>query len=610
MEFVVGMITGLILKGGIICSLYLLTRQFYRSRLECLVISWLGMFGVQNLIMCILSFGSRLNIVGVAMGMCVCIIIFLLFAYKYRNKKRICNEETVVLDKESVVILFLFAVLFLALCVRPLFYYDTTEDALIQGMTKLAFFQQHESLFTKYDSLTINTFSNEWLGELNGLYYLVFTGKDMAIAYGNIEIYLFLAVVFVYLIGIYGYRGKHTFAYAFLACTLPVVTGIAMTIKTDLIAIALLPLAVGFLMEYYKSESPELLFVAIVSLGAAAGAKIAVLPAAGLLLIALILYYFKNAKKRPVFPVIFGGFWFAVFCSRYIVNLVQYGNPFQRIASEKATFSLVHLWKSMVGIAGEFNEIPELLNTLPKYSSWNWVVNKGVGYAGYILIFVFLITILKIKKKHDIQFYKYIAMPIIGGLFFFMMSTEWQRWSFRYVAPYVIVALFLCIGKSGDMELRYCKLTNFFACIIILASTMNAVSAFRWGQAFPYTISESYGMTSTEKKLKCSTTAQYQDLVSIDEVMQIFTSGGTGLVFDSYSYPYYQFFGDDHCVWIDLAYDEDKLIEQAYDKDYDFYVIATTKEDTVNYKKAKAFFCQNGCNMYETSNGLIFVKNR
>lgn len=609
---VICMMIGLVLKCALIGSIYLLTRHYYRSRLESFVIAWLGMFGVQNLIMCILSFGNHLNAVGLVTGMCICIIIFLLFTYKYREKEIVSCQRTVSLNKEAVLIIILFGVLFFGLCMRPLFYYDTTEDALVQGMAKLAFFQQHESLFVKYDTLTINTFSNEWLGELNGLYYLIFTGKDMAATYGNVEIYLFVSIVFLYVIGIYGYHGKHTFAYAFLACTLPVVTGVSMTIKTDLIAIALLPLAVAFLMEYYQNESSELLFAAITALGATAGAKIAVLPAAGLLLIALVIYYLKKAEKHPVFPVIFGAFWFVVFCSRYVINLVQYGNPFQRIESEKATFSFWHLWGSIIGIVGEFNEIPELLATLPKYSSWNWVVNKGTGYAGYILAFIFLITLfLAIKQKvQRTSLFCYVALPILGGITFFMLSTVWQRWSFRYVAPYIMILYFFCIGKSAKLEDRFCKSVTFFSCIIILASTMNAISAFRWGQAFPYTINESYNMSSTEKKMWCSSAAQYKDLIDIPELMEIFSNGGTGLVFDTYSYPYYQFFGDDHCVWIDLAYDEECLIQQAEDRDYDFYVIATTKEDTVNYRNAKLFFSQNGCTMHETSNGLIFVKNR
>lgn len=101
-------------------------------------------------------------------------------------------------------------------------------------------------------------------------------------------------------------------------------------------------------------------------------------------------------------------------------------------------------------------------------------------------------------------------------------------------------------------------------------------SIFRWGQAFPYTIKESYSMTSTEKKMKCLSIPKAQDLMNIPGLLEIFSNGGRGLVYDTFSYPYYQFFGDNNCVSIDLAYDEDCLIKYANDRNYDFYVIATT----------------------------------
>ena len=57
-----------------------------------------------------------------------------------------------------------------------------------------------------------------------------------------------------------------------------------------------------------------------------------------------------------------------------------------------------------------------------------------------------------------------------------------------------------------------------------------------------------------------------------------------------------------------MAYDEQALIEQAFEQHYDMYVIATTLEDTVNYPTATAFFTSHGYRCIATTSGLIFIK--
>ena len=172
-------------------------------------------------------------------------------------------------------------VLFALLTARSLYYYDTTDDAMIQGLPKVAFIIQHLSLFVSYDTTVINTFSNEWLGEMNSVYYMAMTHKDIATSFANVEIWTVLAMFFAAAYQQFHPQKKTNWPVAVAVSCSAVAIGIAMTIKTDLFAMALLPFAMASLYQYYQNESDWNLFAAIVALGAAAGAKIAILPAAG-----------------------------------------------------------------------------------------------------------------------------------------------------------------------------------------------------------------------------------------------------------------------------------------------------------------------------------------
>ncbi len=617
---IIGLFLAVLLKMVLLSGCYAFVRPFFRTRLESAVLTYLASLVVQNGVFLLLSPFHRLTPLGIVLGYLLCAGVLWTFALWMRKKKEDnTSSKTSIAFRLSFtdgVALFLFALLFVGLLLRPFFYFDTTDDALIQGMPKLAFMEQQGTLFVHYDSMTVNTFSNEWLGELNGLYYMLLVGEDMAAGFGNVEMYLFIAVSFVYTVRAFGYRGKYTLPLAFFALSMPVLTGLVMTIKTDLVSIALLPLAAALLMEYYRTQKPSLLFASIVAIGATAASKISVLPGAGLLLIALVIFYFSKAEKKPVRPVLLGALCALVLCNRYVINLFQYGNPFQRALNEKMSFSLANFGRSLIGIKGEFFEAKELIDTLPRWSSSNWVLTKGFGYCGILCLVLFMLAavfaVLKRKQNEKCGFFLlWIGTPVFLGFCFFCASSVWYDWSFRYVVPYIMVLLFASFAalyRAEEMTegKRTRILSCALVCVLLLGGACNALSLFRTGQAYPYAMSEE-SFDKTRKKLAYASSPKYADLAEVPGLLSIFENGGSCLLFDTFSYPYYHFFGDNHCVKVDLAYDEDALIEQAFDKDYTFYVIATTREDN-GYEKARTFFAEHGFVVYETTSGLIFMK--
>lgn len=614
------LILAVLLKAFLFFGCYRLTKRFFKTVKECCIVSYLCTLVVQNALLLLLSPFRLVTAWGVGIGYFV--IGVLLLAVDFLCTKRLGAVPRLPrvkrLNATETVIVVLFCLLMVGLIIRPFFYFDTTDDALIQGMPKLAFIQQHGSLFVHYDSLTVNTFSNEWLGELNGLYYMLLAGEDFAAGFGNVEVLLFIAVAALYCTESYGYHGKHRYAIAFSVWTMPVITGLAMTIKTDLLSVILLPLTVAFLVQYYKSESPRLLFASILAVGATAASKISVLPGAGLLLVALVIFYFAKAKKRHAWPVVLGALFSLILCNRYVLNLIQYGNPFQRALNEKMSLSFSNFKNSLVGCVGEFLESKELLQTIGPWSSSNWVLTKGLGYLGLLCLVLFAVAlvvwIVRVRRSLlDRKSLVWIAVPVFLGFLFFCASSVWYDWSFRYVAPYILVPFFAVFALLGTYEEKKSGrvgrvLEVALVCCLLLAGTANGISAFRYGQAYPYLYENADGMSDTHKKLAYASSVRYEDLAEQEQVISVLENGGKCLIFDTFSYPYYHFFGNNHCVEVDLAYDEDDLIAKAFEKDYDLYVIATTAEDAENYEEAKSFFASHGFSFCTTSSGVIFMK--
>ena len=233
---------GLLLKMILALLVFCLIKRKYDGHL-IYSFSWLFSYALIISGMIVLSFFKALY--DTSLILYLLIIIFILLLINFSRSNSLIGNHKVDLKKSikglcfNLLPLIVLCTFFIFLVIRNLNYFDTTDDALTQGMTKLAFIQQHATLFAYYDSWTINIFSNEWLGELNGLFYLILTGDDRMVLMGNTEIFLFIIICLLGLIKTFHYKGNQIILLISYFSTLPVITGLAMTLKTDLISIIL-----------------------------------------------------------------------------------------------------------------------------------------------------------------------------------------------------------------------------------------------------------------------------------------------------------------------------------------------------------------------------------
>jgi len=540
--------------------------------------------------------------------------------------KRILVSDEHVCRIYSIVFALCAIAVFLVLAFRSLYYYDPTYDALVQGMTKLAFIQQHKSLFVHYKTIMVNTFSNEWLGEMNGLYYLLISQKDQAIGFANTEVWLFLFFLFLWVPTAFGYSGRYTGIISLSATATSVCFGLAVTMKTDLLSVGLLPFTVALLYVYYKTEESFYLFVSIVAIGALAGSKITVMPTAGLLAVALMIFIIFGAKKRSWFPILLGLFFGIPSNLRYILNLIQYGNPFQRVQNEKMEISFSTFAGNVKGILSGFNETPKLIYTR-SVDSGGEVLYNALGYLGYTMLLVcavglitFLILTIKNKVRNTLLMTKtivFIFIPFVLGLVFVLFSTPWYPWSFRYFAGYVLTVvlvfttyLFIILQKVKKTWISI----GFVLCMVIalaVPSVLNVAANFRIGQAIPVSLSTQKTLNSLQRKLLYVWRGNYDELAAVPGFLTLYENGGDALVLCEWNVMYYQYFGKDHCIHMDLAYDAADLLQRLNDRDYNIIVVASTNYSSqINgYAAVEDRLGTLGYTRYITRNGALFLKS-
>ena len=345
-----------------------------------------------------------------------------------------------------------------------------------------------------------------------------------------------------------------------------------------------------------------------------------------LLLILMYHFFFRSHKKR-LMPVACGACFFAVACVRYVLNMWYYHNPFQRAINEKASLSLSNLHNSITGILSEFNETPEIWRTRAPWSSSNWSVEKGLGWAGYpflaILVIAavwFIIRWLRAKMPISRVKFGYLAMPVLGGFIFTMMATPWYVWSFRYYAPYVFSAVLVSAAwlSARWNEPHIKKPVLWFGraaayLILVLSCALNGQYSFRYGQAIPATYEQIQVMAPIEKKLVYSSFAKASDLMAIPKLMDTLQHGGRALVVTNFMAPtYYQYFGDNACVAVDLALDANQLLEETTAKKINYDFFAVNFDPSIGCEAEDALLTQPleslGYEKYLFKNALIYVK--
>ena len=151
-------------------------------------------------------------------------------------------------------------------------------------------------------------------------------------------------------------------------------------------------------------------------------------------------------------------------CARYLLNLLYFGELFKRVesANEKIAISWQYLKTSTIEMAKTLIDCDNMFTHEGNVDA----LNLDMGMVGVAFLFLILPTVIiwlfmcrkKTGKGNKKLFY--VWFPIAGSLLFFMSSTMWFPWSFRYYIPWILVFVFywiLMIQKILDNLPRIVK---------------------------------------------------------------------------------------------------------------------------------------------------------
>lgn len=615
------MFVSVLLKIMLVWVLYQVLQGILDEKLQAFVMAWIVSYAAMVFSMMVLSPFHLLNRNGLLFMMASIALTTAIIAVR-RKKCLKCELGLVVKQNERAyrisnwVSLVPILLVFIALVIRSLFYYDTTSDGLMQGMPKLAFIAQDSSLYTRYNTPSVNIFANECLGEMNALYYLLMMQSDHAILLGNAEVWLMSYFLFLFSIRVFGYQGKFAGWLAASCSLVYTVVGLALTIKTDLLATCMPTVAVAMLLNYFRNRTPGNLFSAIAVLGAMAASKISVVPFAGLLLLYLIYHYVFRTEKRFVRPVLAGGACFIVFCNRYVANILQYGNPFVRAANEKVTPSVANFISNLKGLLQGFTEGWFLWNNRTPYSQVNWAITRALGYLGMtVLVMISACFVIKMIALRHERVHPY-AWPIISifvlSLCFFMSSTAWYSWSYRYLAAYVMV-VYAYSGAVVFSALQKVKrpwrsiATTAIAVSMISGLILNGFATFRLGQPIPLPLKEEKNIPRVLRKIQFSDYEKMDEWANEEELVYILNNGGNALLTMEFSIPFYMFFGTDHCVHIDMVGNEEELLQKYTTDYYDLVIVASACYDPQNYENLNELMEKEHYTRCNFSTNAVFI---
>lgn len=432
---------------------------FYQKKntfAEAFTCGWVIVYVFQIALMLFLSCFTMLNrkTIGLTLILLVIILLYLV------NKKitymiGIAHRQLIDMPLSQYVIWGGMILLSIYIMGHNIHFYDSTWDAHTYGLPRIEMFIQKESLFVNMKTEALNIFCNEWNGEINGIFYGIMGGNNQCIFWGNAEIFIYSFVVVDWFCNKIGINRLGRNICLLFYCGMPIVVLLAMTLKGDLLAITLFLLSLGWLIAYLKDEDNNSLFFLIISLGLLAGTKISMLPFVGLCTLSILLFYIISSTSVKVLrlkivsafqPLFWGVILAAVGCFRYILNFVFYGDFFQRVGTEKINIS----WGNFKTSLTELIKTLFLTDNVFTHTGNVDVLNLDLGIIGIPLVFLFPVLlvgfVIYLREKKSLLKMFFILMPSIGSFIFFMCSTYWFPWSFRYYAPWICAITFVLVG--------------------------------------------------------------------------------------------------------------------------------------------------------------------
>lgn len=400
---------------------------------------------------------------------------------------------------------------FIAVWLRSLFFYDYTWDAQVYEIPRLVIWLQAASVFIHMPTLQLNLFVNEWNAELNALAYALASGAYVGFAFGNLEVLLLLFCTAVWVGVLLGATTFWAICLAALITSTPAVLGLASTVKGDLMACTAFLMAFGWLVRIVRGDRSVLpLGMVILCAALALGSKASVLiPVTAVLGIAValagktIISFLRESSRLTKI-----GFAAAllIFTSRFWVNLFVYGDALKRITVEQAQFSAGH-------VVGNLNVIVD--RTLAVWREMQgqgqmWALAGSTGASVWLILVVVLVCLFgrgsfrrtgaghssspaataygDVGQRTDglrplsNKWVYTIAFAVVAATLLSMAFLQATPWSFRYFLPGVLVVL-LC---ASAWALRTDGiLGTLLSVIVVFVIALNVLITARPGEVLP-----------------------------------------------------------------------------------------------------------------------------
>lgn len=452
MTLFIGLLVAAMLAKAVLVALAaLLIRQFCRGPIESLLAGWLCMQA--GLIACML-FLSTFHGLTLAGGWIAIALIACALAAALRAWPPVRSGETWLpaLGVPTVTLVDVataasIAAILLALLFRALYFYDTTDDAIFYGMSRIADWHQHRSILP-VGRTPINLFIFPWNGELNSFFYFLLTGQDRACSIGNVEVWVVLTLAVVFWFKKVGGDASYAWPTAFLIACMPVHLFIAMTVKGDLHATLGGMLGVAWTILAFRPDGrPADSMWAIVALSYAAASKIGgVFLAAPLMAVHGYLLLFVYSRRWALL----GGIatLTAANLSWYLLNLPYFSTS---EGTTNAQISLDHILTNGRGLLSS-------LFVRGLEPNLYFGIFAGFGLVAIIAASLFIALGIPRVLAPVTGVYKKAALIPLAAFFVsylvFIACLQWLPWSIRYMMPWVLPVLllpFLALGQQGRM---------------------------------------------------------------------------------------------------------------------------------------------------------------
>lgn len=565
---------GILLKLALTTVLYRFLSPRVDKKSYALLLSWMFAYLYMMFAMLLLSLFHRLDGPGIAVMMALgSTAVFL-----YSRKSRISTLKQIVsfrLSPIACVGIVSIVMLLGWLLLRSLYFLDNTWDAMVYSLPRLSIFGHHKTLFVHQNTLAINVFANEWVGELNCLYYMLMAVNEQATGFGNVENLAFLILVFYWFFDERDLPAGIGLLFSLLLVATPAMLGLAMTVKGDLLAAGFLLLSYSLFRKHENlPESPIRLFALLCGLGLCAGAKIMLVPVVGLMCLLLLYRLIRNGKIVTLWkPTLLGLLTFFISCSRYLVNLFVYKTPFMRVGAEGMRMGVDSFLSNMSGLS-RYIFGPESLRYFISITEGEpqTVFNLGLGLLPLFIIpcaLYALYAFFRAWNKSSLP----LHLSILGGFLFFAFSTLWYPWSFRYYLPWVLLYSAIALSCTYLRLRRIQGIEGAVSCVsmAIVVSSVACMTGFNDCRPTTYEIASERNLMQR----KLAGHIGLYDYMAVDEdLLSVAHGKGSFLVLQHIDRAIYPYMGDGYQNDVQLTADEAEFLNYAESGEYDAYVIS------------------------------------